>query len=125
MRAWGVSLDEESGSEIVFAESAEDAWEAFACEDPCSLDAHCSCYPGREVTPYPGFDQYAPGPVPLEAFLRGGWAMRCRRCDEAGAYSDPSGAELPGDWAIVEIDGEGVPLCHECIREGGLQCRTL
>lgn len=118
--AFAVATNDVEGFEVVFAAGPAEAWaETSPCEG-CTHDGECACYPCREVGREPAFDRFAPGPVPLSAYQDAGWAVRCRWCEDAGAYTDDSYAEGPGDWAAVHVGGEEMPLCFECRRSAEL-----
>jgi hypothetical protein len=104
--AWIVGQNEE-GCEVIFAETAGEAWaETSPCEG-CVPGSGCECYPGRVVEREPRFDRHAPGPVPVSALEAAGWAMPCEFCADEEA-------NMPGDWTTVIHEGREVPACWEC-----------
>jgi hypothetical protein len=113
----------EEGSVIVFAVSNAPARRMGASELDLDWDSVESC---RRV---PHFDQYAPGPVPVDALIDAGWRFSCDRweCQQpiAHDYIDDDGEEIDTAGAYV-VRARQVFCAQECLarHDASMRART-
>lgn len=107
--AYHVREETEERSALVFACSSDQAAQRGANKlEVLASDVTCS--------PAPEFDQYAPGPVPMDALLRADWEFECGNCEKwFGGYGriHPTEDEEEPEFAPVEIYG-GNYCCPTC-----------
>lgn len=126
--AWGVGILD-YGSEIIFAETSEDAARIFAsqqgyerCEDGERAGEHCGnddCDDCRhhasiETERHKSMDRFCGRSHEITNidYHRIGWCVPCQECNDQHAYNDHT--EYPMPWDVQAVDG--VVLCDECAR---------
>jgi len=102
----------EEGSVIVFATSNAPARRMGASELNLDWDSVESC---RRA---PHFDQYAPGPVPVDVMIEAGWRFACDRweCQQpiSHDYIDDDGDEIDTAGSYI-VRGRQVFCTQECL----------
>ncbi|PRF55362.1 hypothetical protein [Burkholderia multivorans] len=110
LKAYRVDESGEGYGCVVFATNSAAARREGASE--LSTDWECidSC---RRA---PQFDQYAPGPVPIEALIESGWWFECHGCGARVSndyqYDDDGNEIEPGAYVVRK---QRVFCCQECL----------
>lgn len=122
--AYSVTDTDEESSVVVFAKLAAVARREGAGQLGITFEDVGSCTRVKE------FDQYAPGPVPMKAYLAAGWWWQCRQCgmrfSEHGRHIERSTADEAAyqPFEPIEDGRDKVYCCSACMMEEFAELRA-
>lgn len=122
--AYSVTDTDEETAVVVFAKMAAVARRMGANQLGISFEEVSSC------TRVKDFDQYAPGPVPIRAYLAAGWWWQCRQCGmrftEVGRHIERTKSDEAAYQPFDPVeDGEnGAYCCAACKMEEFAELRS-